>query len=247
MPPIDPFDTPPEAAFPSMHVDEIAAQATANVQSRLAEDVHARAKRLEIELATMRAELENVTRDRDDLQKIYDGYCQHEPPIVKGALDAQEEAEKKYGAASEQAQALSRDLAHLRGLHEHTTAQLLTASTNLCHATAVLDEIATEINMRGSDISQIRRAVSLLQTRSVMLDHVLDGILDGMSSQVRALISGDELGSLDPRNPLALHLHVAGAAEYNNGWQWTAIGEALRLRRVERLGGRQRSGEYEVT
>jgi len=245
----DPFDTPLDAAFPSSQREAYGALATASVQERLADDERQRTKALEAQVATLKANLENVTRDRDELQLIFDGYCENEPPIVKGALDAQADAERQWFAEKERAQTLARDLAHLRGLHEHTIGNMAAAHAELARVTSVLGEISKLVNVdvRGGDDDQVRRAVALLQARSIVLDEVLDGMLDGMSSQVRALLCDDQIEILDPRHPLALHLHVAGAVTFKDGWHWTAIGEALRQRRLERLGGRKRSGEYPAT
>ncbi len=244
---VDPYDTPKHAAFPTSRQDA-ASQAAAAIQERHAEAERRRTKGLEAELANVRAALENVTRDRDQLQALVDGYGEDEPPIVRGALDAQADAEVRMFAERDRAQSLARDMAHLRALHEHTVASLASVTSELTRVVAVLGEIGHGVSVtQHGDGSQIRRAVSLLQTRSAVLDEVLDGILDGMSTRVRALLADPEIGILDARHPLMLHLHVAGAVMFKDGWHWTTIGEALRQRRLERIAGRNRSGEYEAT
>lgn len=244
---VDPFDLPPDAA--TVSPSTAAERGRVSVQAKLVDDERRRAKVLEIKLASVKAELENVVADRDRLQATLDACDRNETALVKGALDAQGEAEMKWFAERERAQALVRENQQLRGLNEHLKANATAASADVARLSTTIDEIAKAADVVSTNPDQLRRAIAIAKARSQLLDQVLDGILDGMTSQVRAMLSQDDadVHQLDTRHPLALHLHVAGALEYHDGWRWTVIGEALRHRRRERLGGRQRSGEYEVT
>lgn len=149
-PTIDPFDTPMDGnSFTEMALGEegrvvqcrtpqhptptpgplgAAIDAT---RSKLFEEERRRAKALEVELRTLRAEHENLRIDRDQLQVLLDGYGENEPPIVKGALDAQADAEKAKWAAQRRAEQAERELVNVRQALAHATEKVVALAAEL--------------------------------------------------------------------------------------------------------------------
>jgi hypothetical protein len=58
-----------------------------------------------------------------EAEGVIDGYAQDEPPIVRGALDAQAEAESKYFAVKAEAIALISERTELKSALERMTAE----------------------------------------------------------------------------------------------------------------------------
>jgi len=235
--------------------------AVENVRERLQEDVRARAKSLEIALATAKADLENA---RLDLQTYIRNStpCQscgadpcvspktgEELPVVAGALDAQAAAEQRVHAANERAKSLERELVNLRQLQEHTVAAGALNRAALARAIQNIEEIGKLLDVGPEeDGAQIRRAIGLLVSRSNVLDQVLDEMIDGMTRPAKTLLS-------DPQPNFAKHSRATGELQTSGAlvpddegrWNWTTIGELLRARRAEHLGSKRSTGEYKAT
>lgn len=66
------------------------------------------------EIRSLRASVQRLMDQNRELEETLEGYAQDEPPIVKGALDAQADAEKRMFAARRQADDLAAQCAALR-------------------------------------------------------------------------------------------------------------------------------------
>lgn len=245
----DPFECPQvsDAGAATFEPSPIADPAE-TVRDRLHEDVRARCKLLETELSALQAAHENLLVDRNELQQVLDGYGEHEPPVVRGALDAQQQAEARRWAEQERASSLERELVNARQLQAHATAAAALSRAALGRALANFTEIAKRLGVSADDDgAQIVRAIGLLVTRSVVLDQVLDDTLDRMSRPAKAMLTDDQ-PNFARANRVTGELQAAGAmvVDDEGHWNWTIVGEALRERRREHLGSQRRTGEYKA-